>query len=110
MQEVGRSGVKEMKLPAFGERVLVRCSGFQCLAVMDRRGVWKDVFRKTLGAACRPRKLRWGSVPVIRSAHTNHAWICAKSYMGILFPLTVKSCVKPKSLVNPGRDSPKAIS
>ena len=47
MDEGGGKDVKEKKLPPVGERVLLRCGGFQCLGFLDREGRWKNVFHGT---------------------------------------------------------------
>ena len=33
----------EMKLPPLGKVVMVRCSGFRCLAYRDKAGIWRDL-------------------------------------------------------------------
>lgn len=33
--------------PAVGERVIVRCPGFRCLAYLDAKGKWRDANKGT---------------------------------------------------------------
>ena len=38
-------GEKGSKLPATGQRVMVRCRGYSCLAYRDKEGKWRDAAR-----------------------------------------------------------------
>jgi len=42
-RDPGQSGKKpRMTLPPIGERVVVRCADFRCLAYRDAEGKWRD--------------------------------------------------------------------
>ena len=45
--EEGENAEAEETLPPVGERVLLRCKGFQCLGFLNKDGTWRDAFHET---------------------------------------------------------------
>ena len=44
-----RAEMQQSEVPLPGERAVVRCAGFQCLAYLDSEGAWRDAIdRKRL--------------------------------------------------------------